>query len=208
MTIDITRAQQIEGWMADSELLWLAEQASQHQKIVEIGSWKGRSTRALADNTSGIVYAVDTWKGSDETRELLTGRPEQWLVNEFWHNMVGVENNVRAVQATSLDAAEMFQGVKLDMVFIDAAHDYESVKSDILAWLPLLVSGGLFCGHDYQRNWPGVMQAVDEVFPQRKVISDGSIWYTDETREQNYSEFVDWHQAHDDGEVKHPILHR
>jgi hypothetical protein len=71
----------------------------------------------------------------------------------------------------------------LDFIFIDANHGYEFVKEDSNAWWPKLKIGGLMCGDDYQ-NKPthGVIQAVDELFPRRKVI--GPIWYVNKvTRE-------------------------
>jgi hypothetical protein len=49
-------------------------------------------------------------------------------------------------------------------VYIDASHDYESVKEDIIAWLPKVKKGGIICGDDYTPGWPGVMRAVNEVF--------------------------------------------
>jgi hypothetical protein len=47
-------------------------------------------------------------------------------------------------------------------VFIDAAHDYDNVKADILAWYPKCK--GVIAGHDYFLTYPGVMNAVDELF--------------------------------------------
>ena len=51
--IDISRAKSVEGWMAEAELTWLACQAQTAKVIVEVGSHVGRSTRALADHTTG-----------------------------------------------------------------------------------------------------------------------------------------------------------
>jgi hypothetical protein len=63
MTIDTTRAQAIKGWMRTNELDWLATRAADARMIVEVGCWQGRSTRALADHSAGIVYAIDPWAG-------------------------------------------------------------------------------------------------------------------------------------------------
>jgi hypothetical protein len=60
-----------------------------------------------------------------------------------------------------------------DMVFIDAGHTYEEVKSDIEVWQP--VANKVICGHDYCDAWPGVVKAVDEAFGKPdKVV--GTIW--------------------------------
>jgi len=140
----------------------------------------GRSTRAMAESTAGTVYAIDTWRGSAEHADILKDKPPDWLKNEFLKNMTGLQN-VKAVQLASLEAADMFQGCKFDMVFLDASHDYESVKADILAWRPLVAPGGLLCGHDY--NWTEVGRAVNELIPDVSAWcspgwDDASIWYT------------------------------
>jgi predicted O-methyltransferase YrrM len=165
--------------MTDDELTWLAEQASRHKRIIEIGSWLGRSTRALADNTDGFVEVVDTWAGSDEEehKNFLVTKPEGWLFNEFTKNMEGTRTLVVANCMTSLEAAALCWDSQFDMIFIDAAHDYESTKADILAWRPLLAPGGILSGHDYG-GWPGVTQAVDEVVPNHK-RGPFSIWYAE-----------------------------
>ena len=61
--ITIERALQTEGWMEEDELKWLAEQAQLHTNIVELGSYLGRSTIALAENTDGSVIAIEDWYG-------------------------------------------------------------------------------------------------------------------------------------------------
>ena len=167
--MNINRALSIEGnSLPAEELTWLADQASRRLSIVEIGSNRGRSTTAMSDNTAGRVTAVDVWNDPD-------------ALEDFRQNM---GDNVFPDQMTSLAAAAMFseQGMTFDMIFIDALHDYENVKADILAWRPLLVAGGLLCGHDYGRESVvdggqyDVTRVVDELFPLHKVEVTGSIW--------------------------------
>lgn len=177
----IARAEKIFGWLPVSELFWLRQQANLHTNICEIGSFMGRSTRALADNTRGTVTAVDTWEGSneDEHKKLLEGKGPDWLYEEFCRNMEDLDN-VFPVRAKSLEAAESLGNGPFDFIFIDAAHDYENVKADILAWKKQLAPGGLLSGHDMHTGAPGVVQAVNELLPNRKVFE--SIWYVVDPR--------------------------
>lgn len=175
--MDISKALQIEGWMSEAELTWLAEQASQKKMIVEIGSWEGRSTRALADNTDGVVFAVDTWEGSKEEvhEAFLRTKPKDWLLDKFRTNLVGCRAQICVRKMLSTIAAAMLSNYKFDMIFIDGSHDYSHVKEDILTWQKLLAPNGLICGHDYE-SWPGVTQAVDEIYPTHGRAAE-SIWY-------------------------------
>jgi hypothetical protein len=145
----------------------------------------------MADNLppGGVIYAVDTWRGTKEDGHYkqLQGKPEDWLLNEFQKNIgealfAGPAHIVRALQLPSIEAAKYLgtecYKLSFDMIFIDAAHDYDNVKADILAWRPLLAPGGLLCGHDFDAGRAGVVRAVRELIhnPRR---APGSIWYQD-----------------------------
>ena len=153
--IDIIKADRIHGMMPASYLYFLAKEASKCRSVVEVGSWRGRTTRAICDNCPGEVFAVDTWRGSEELvyemtfMQDLTGDSD-WLFHEFCENLKDCQN-LRLVRSNSLEAAEKFSaiGKQFDMVFLDAAHDYESTKADILAWYPLVSPGGYLFGDDY-----------------------------------------------------------
>ena len=172
--MNIERALTIQGWMSTEELTYLAAAASKSSSIVEVGSWKGRSTYALAANTAGSVVAVDTWLGSEEQG----GESCKGIMDEFYANLADYRN-INVFQMESLEAAELFalQGCAFDLIFLDARHEYSSIHADILAWRPLVKEGGILCGHDYHPAWPGVVKAVDELIPKFRVVD--SIWTTE-----------------------------
>lgn len=157
----VIRAKGIEGWMTDKELQWLHTQASQMESAVEVGCWKGRSTLVFLDACKGWVTAVDHWKGSEEGDELLVkAAKDQDVFGQFMAN-VGNAPNLRVLTMESWEAATVVEG-KVDMVFIDATHNYEDCLADIKTWLPKTKK--LICGHDYSEVWPGVVRAVNETF--------------------------------------------
>lgn len=180
--MNLENALKIPGFTNQFELEWLAKQASTRNRILEIGSWKGRSTRAIADNTDGTVWAVDTWNGTPEDPHFkeLVGKDPDWLFDEFLTNIGDThlrEQSVRPLRLSSLDAAATLSAkFKFDMIFIDADHSYEAVKADVLAWRPLLAEGGLFCGHDYVAGRGGVLRAIDEFVPNVRRAGVGTIW--------------------------------
>ena len=75
------------------------------------------------------------------------------------------------IRDLSVNASKRFNDNSLDFIFIDAAHDYKSVKADIDAWLPKIKPGGIIAGHDLHAE--GVKQAVIESFNNNYVIKDG-----------------------------------
>lgn len=181
----------ITGWMSEMELAWLIEQASTRRTVIEIGSWKGRSTKAMALSVLGTVYAVDHWmEGSppSEPRRMVdhdyrevVARGSGTIKAEFHSNLSAEIASGKCVP-TGLSSAqslgklkEILGGRKVDMVFIDGDHEYADVKQDIELYRPLLEAGGLLCGHDYP--WPGVWKAVAEVVPDHRFLHDTTIWY-------------------------------
>lgn len=198
----IENALKVQGWMRPEELEWLGTEAAKHKAVAEVGSWMGRSTRAIADNLpeDGYVFAVDTWMGSDEPRhkEMLAGKAlspdaekpgDNWLLDQFCANFPeeyikeGPRYRVRPCQRTSLAAADYLgtgcYHFRFGMIFLDASHDYENVLADIKAWHPLLAEGGTMCGHDFGGSFPGVQRAVQDFYPKAHKVGAGSIWLSE-----------------------------
>jgi len=174
---DISKALLIGGWMSEKELLWLATQAQQRHLIVEFGSLHGRSTRALADNTDGVVWAVDPWTDkycSEDGNNINTFTT--YVLPYFLRNLRDHIDSGRVIQSRGFSYGFNLP-FKVDMVFIDGDHRYEIVVKDIKKAYDLLKDGGLICGHDYGHPvWPGVKKAVDELV--REVKLDGCIWHS------------------------------
>ena len=80
----------------------------------------------------------------------------------------------------SVEMAAQVKDGTLDLVFIDADHEYESVRDDIAAWAPKVRPGGWLGGHDYWKRggFPGVHRAVDEAFPEGVELDEDSTWWT------------------------------
>jgi predicted O-methyltransferase YrrM len=148
----IEKISEIDGWLCNNQipLMWLV--CSQVEGVaVEVGCWKGRATVAfLANIPRGqfSLHCVDTFFGSEEHQESLKGASTR---ADFEKNLKerGLLDHANIIQQESATAAKEFEDNSLDLVFIDAAHDYENVKLDILSWLPKLKPNGLMMGHDY-----------------------------------------------------------
>ncbi len=170
----------ITGWMTFPELTFLYECAKEHKNILELGSWKGRSTHALlsgAKKNGGTVTAVDTFQGSADPQDLTNSQAKEQDIYGIFLKNTQHFGNLNVVRKTGNEAAKTFNDETFDMIFIDAGHTYEEVKEDIETWIPKLNAGGLLCGHDYSNLWPGVMQAVDEIFGKHNVRVEDTIWW-------------------------------
>ncbi len=147
----------IEGWFSNNEhgcLMNLAEKVARPGCVfVEVGTYKGRSTQALARVASewgGMVYCVDNWKISGKYEE-----PQMNYMGAFCDNMkdLGYRDNVAIMFMDSLWASRVFRDAGADLVFIDASHRYLDVVSDIDFWRPKVRPGGLLVGHDVEERW-------------------------------------------------------
>ena len=161
----------IQGWMSEREMEWLYEQAKKMVNVVEIGSWKGRSTYALLSGCKGSVYAVDHWKGSPDEIDQAHTEAKTTDIYAIFLNNVGHFKNLKVMKMSSEEAAKHFPPKSVDMVFIDGCHAYEYVRKDIDLWLPR--TRRLICGHDCGQA--GVPQATHEVFGQVETVH--GIWF-------------------------------
>lgn len=164
----------IHGWF-DFQNLY-TKMVNEHESgshFVEVGAFYGKSAAymavEIANSEKKIQFdVVDTWRGSPEHQADAWDYRED-MVNDtafdvFTENMKPAEGFYNAIKLPSAEAAALHNDNSLDFVFIDAAHEYESVKVDIEAWYPKVKVGGYIGGHDYVVGKYGVYRAVDERF--------------------------------------------
>ena len=139
--------------------------------IIEIGSWEGKSTIALATAAApDRVRAVDTWLGSpgEDSERLAASRD---VYAQFCENTAHLDN-IDVYRMGWRDFAKGYKG-RIRLLFIDAEHTYEEVSDTIVAFLPYMREGGIICGDDV--NQPPVRTAVLDTLGDGS--SHASIWY-------------------------------
>ena len=160
----------IEGFLSDLQgyaLMLLAEQGPGSGVIVEIGSFKGKSTAWLARGAKRgnreKVYAVDHFTGSPEHQKGMPIEDKDVAASGstfevFSRNIasLGLGDQVIPIIASSAEAASAWEK-PIRLLFIDADHSYEASKIDFDSWAPHVVSGGLIAFHDID-EWPGVTE--------------------------------------------------
>ncbi|HEY2919039.1 MAG TPA: class I SAM-dependent methyltransferase [Candidatus Binatia bacterium] len=151
--------------------------------IVEIGSWKGKSTVALArgsaKGTHEKIYAIDPHSILPEERYFDDTKSE-FLANV---ERAGVKARVIPMIMTSEEAAKDWTR-PIRLLWIDGDHRYEPAKLDFTLWEPFLVEGGILAMHDTIRKqgpkrvlWENVFRSsrfqeiaiVDNITAVRKV---------------------------------------
>jgi predicted O-methyltransferase YrrM len=156
----------VEGWMTDAQArrLWdAARRVAPSGRLVEIGSFRGRSTIVLAQaaDDSVEVVAIDPHGGGDRGPNEYT--PDEQLGDSdhdsFHANLAraGVDERVRHVRRASGRALGEAPG-PLDLLYIDGAHRYAFAKPDIEMWGARVREGGTMLIHD-SFNAVGVMLA-------------------------------------------------
>lgn len=146
------------GTMNVTDLLTAADRTclaglSQNASIAyDVGAFTGCSGEAIlcGMKPDGVCYAVDTYYGSggDYPSEM-----RRTLALSIWATRLErFGSRARLYVGQSVEFAGMQKRDSADLVFLDAAHSYAAVMADIDAWAPVLKSGGILAGHDFDKR--------------------------------------------------------
>jgi MMP 1-O-methyltransferase len=155
----------VPGWLTDEEgeaLYELAKRCDGRGVIVEIGSWKGKSTICLGRGSragkSAHIYAIDPHVGE--------------RFGEFKENVerAGVSDLVTPIASLSQEAAADFDQ-PIELLFVDGSHEYGLVLEDFERWVPKVVDGGWVAFHD--TTWTsGPRKVVGQAIYRSRTFTD------------------------------------
>lgn len=149
---------------AETELLYtLASQVSRGGNIVELGSYHGRSTIALAMGArlaGATVYAVDhhpDYMAVDTNYGMFDNQT-------YYENIArhGVGDVVKTINLSSVRLVQ-YWCEPIDLLWIDASHEYEDVKLDFNQWSKHVAQNDKIAMHDTSGHFPDVSRFVEEL---------------------------------------------
>lgn len=163
------------GWFINEKQMEECMKTCNPTTVIEVGSWLGLSTRFMAMRMpkGSKLYAVDTWLGSPAEEVHMKDPRLPYLYQLFLSNVkhAGLTEIIVPVRMDSVEASKALN-VQADLIYVDAAHDADSVYRDIMAWYPHLRKGGIFCGDDW--GWESVRQGVMKAAGELGVSIDGT----------------------------------
>ncbi len=172
----------LQGWGSDDPIFARLIERLAPTKIVEVGTWKGRSAIGMARKVRELglsceIICIDTWLGS----------PEHWLgadERQSWRDSLRLQHGYPQLYRTFLSNVIKYQcqeyitpiplpsdsafvllkqfGITAELIYIDASHEYESVLRDITFYWQILKDGGILILDDCGGGWPGVVKAVHQ----------------------------------------------
>lgn len=170
----VKNAKEIEGFLTEREMRFLVMLGScptADGSILEIGSFKGKSTYILS-KSSGLcgspeISAIDPLTSPSSTDPNLKGKASGW--DDFKANLEthGVFDHVDFHRKTSGEVAECWDN-PLRLLWIDGDHTYKGVKSDFDNFAHHVNDNGIIAMHDVIQQFDGGIR----VFCEDILLSD------------------------------------
>jgi hypothetical protein len=146
-------ARDVEGWLTEAQarrLFAAAAGVAPGGRVVEIGSFRGRSAIVLAGAGAEVV-CIDPHAGSDRGPQEIAADADRGAADAraFARNLAraGAAERVTHVRAFSGAALDAVPG-PIDVLFVDGAHRFGPARDDIVRWGDRVRAGGRMLVHD------------------------------------------------------------
>ena len=164
----------------------IKEQLGDHPNFpgCEVGVWRGSLSAHLLRALPELhLLMVDKYQPYNDHRLGINTQEDmhQTMLEAIQATQFAADRRTFML-ASSTTAATYIKDFSLSFVFIDGAHDYDSVTKDIGIWIPKVKLGGIISGHDYngrgdRRGLFGVKRAVDDYFDDPVNVLPGLVWW-------------------------------
>lgn len=143
-----------------------AAQVPADQEIVELGVFQGRTALQMAWGASqghgAHVTGVDAWDLPGNTYGPPFTDPESKAWARHHVTSLGYSGRITLIQEFASDAAAVYPGPPVGLLFVDDDHSYAGARRALESWAPHLAPGARIAVDDYGHpDWPGVKEAVD-----------------------------------------------
>lgn len=170
---------EVEGWLSvpQGESLFNTLMALDIPgDVVEIGSFKGKSTVCLAHalknnpNNQGKLFAVDPHTGGINYVKKHPEAVDQLnSLADFLDNIhkFHVHDIVVPLVCRSSDAFDIWRRGDIKFVYVDGWHSYDAAYNDIIRWGSIVKKGGVIAVDDY--SWDDVKKAIADAVVELKL---------------------------------------
>lgn len=146
-----------------------------YKRFAELGVSQGKTLIAML-NYAPVMECLQEYHAID-----IFLKPEHYknaCKLELMHDQLQIHKGRTEV------VVDLFPDGYFDIVFVDADHSTESVRADIINWMPKVKFGGVLLGHDI--NYGCVRRAVEEIFIDICPIRSRKLWSFEVSRNYFY----------------------
>lgn len=158
--------------------------------MIEIGSYMGESTMLFASsNIFNKIYTIDPHKGNEGFSKTY-GYSWDDVKKQFELN-TRYFDNISLISDYSFNVADRFDDNSIDFIYLDGAHNYDSVEKDINLYYPKVKDGGYIGGHDYnERQWPETCKAIHDTIGMPDNTFEDSSWIKQKSKKISQKRLV------------------
>lgn len=172
----------VPGGTSDYETWVLSVLATQAKMLFEFGTCTGKTTYLWALNSpkDAKIKTLMLDPNQDQASKIdssdnsvhMESRPSESKNLRLYYSDTPEESKIEQFLMDSLKFDESQFEKQFDIVFVDASHYYDFVKSDSEKALRMIKPGGLVLWHDYRGPWgeKGVFKYLNELNTQLELM--------------------------------------